>query len=101
MRRGDEFRGVAVATATVQNVLRRSRAISRQQLAKITSKLLEAPYKYRKGWPDLTLVRNRVVEFVEVKTTDKLHTSQLETISAMQPVLDSKFSVVRIHAPKL
>lgn len=37
------------------------------------------PYKYRAGWPDLTLVRDDEVRFQEVKTSDKLHASQFAT----------------------
>jgi hypothetical protein len=37
-------------------------------------------YCYRAGWPDLTAVRAGEVRFREVKTSDKLHESQFETI---------------------
>ena len=37
-------------------------------------------YCYRAGWPDITAVREGRVLFREIKTTDRLHGSQLETI---------------------
>jgi hypothetical protein len=52
---------------------------------------------YRSGWPDLIIIKDKEVQFIEVKTTDKLHNSQLLTIPAMQEVLPYKFSVYRIH----
>jgi len=36
------------------------------------------------GWPDLTLAKQGELRFVEVKTTDKLHSGQIDTI----PLLD-------------
>lgn len=49
-------------------------------LAKITRQIFREP-SYSSGWPDLTIVRESQVCFVEVKTTDKLRDSQRETIS--------------------
>jgi hypothetical protein len=40
-------------------------------------------YAYRAGWPDITAIRDGEVLFREVKTTDKLHRSQLETIGCV------------------
>lgn len=37
------------------------------------------------GWPDLTLAKQGEFRFVEVKTTDKLHSDQIDTI----PLLDN------------
>ena len=54
------------------------------------------PYRFRSGWPDLTLVNGEYIEFVEVKTTDKLHYSQIDTISFMKDLTPYKFKVVRI-----
>jgi hypothetical protein len=43
-------------------------------------------YCYRAGWPDVTAVRTGEVRFREVKTSDKLHGSQFETIrEVLQP----------------
>ncbi|MDO9048186.1 MAG: VRR-NUC domain-containing protein [Methylobacter sp.] len=56
----------------------------------------EDPYKYRSGWPDLTLIKGNEVQFIEVKTTDKLHGSQLVTIPVMRNILPFTFRVCRV-----
>jgi len=71
-------------------------SISTRTFISIAKKLLENPYLYGKGWPDLTLIKDNTVSFVEVKTTDKLHVSQLTTIPAMQAITPFSFSVCRI-----
>ena len=50
------------------------------QLASIAARFAGDSYCYRAGWPDITAVRQGSVLFREIKTTDKLHRSQLETI---------------------
>ncbi|AWT48141.1 hypothetical protein DLE54_00425 [Psychrobacter sp. YP14] len=62
-------------------------------------KFSEDPYSYRKGWPDLTLVRDSEVKLVEVKTTDKLHKSQIKTIPMLIDVLGNDISVLKIIKP--
>jgi hypothetical protein len=58
--------------------------------------LTEAPYDRRSGWPDLTLVKDGAVHLVEVKTTDRLHRSQLVTMPAIVERLGFDVSVLRI-----
>ena len=53
------------------------------ELGNLARIILSDPDVFNKGWPDLTLIRDGVVELLEVKTTDKLHESQLITIPAM------------------
>ena len=50
------------------------------QLANIASRFGSDPYCYRAGWPDITAVQSGSVIFREIKTTDKLHRSQIATI---------------------
>ncbi len=57
-------------------------ALGSKRLAAITKAIMEDPYKYRSGWPDLTMIRNGLILWVEVKTTDKLHMRQIITLSA-------------------
>jgi hypothetical protein len=72
-------------------------AIGGMRLAKITEAIAEAPYEYRSGWPDLTLVDDAGgLLWVEVKTTDKLHLSQVKTIRRMLPLLPGKVGVVHL-----
>ena len=63
---------------------------------KIAEKFAEDPYLYRNGWPDLTIVKGTEVQFIEVKTRDKLHESQLTTIPSMCALIPFPFSVVRV-----
>lgn len=46
-------------------------------ISKIAELFFNDPYKYRAGWPDITIIKNNNISFVEVKTTDLLHESQL------------------------
>ncbi len=46
----------------------------------IAELLFEDPYKYRKGWPDLTLIKNEDVLLLEVKEKDRLIESQIDTL---------------------
>lgn len=52
----------------------------RAQLASIAARFAGDSYCYRAGWPDITAVRDGQVLFREIKTSDKLHRSQIETI---------------------
>lgn len=70
--------------------------LGRDRLVLIASILLEDRYLFSKGWPDLTLVRNGNVRFVEVKTTDKLHFSQLVVMPTMMQEADLNFEIVKI-----
>lgn len=51
---------------------------------------------HRNGWPDLTLVKGGRLKFVEVKTTDRLHHSQLVTIPALVREIDADVSVLQL-----
>lgn len=48
------------------------------------------------GWPDLTLIRDGELKFAEVKTTDKLHHSQIITISALQKIIDADVRILHV-----
>lgn len=72
-------------------------AIETEVFMAVATKFSEDPYSYRSGWPDLTLVKGQEVRFIEVKTTDKLHKSQLLTIPAFREVLPYEFSVYRVR----
>jgi hypothetical protein len=62
----------------------------------IAKKIAETPYTYRNGWPDLTLIKDNKVSFVEVKATDKLHISQLITIPIMREITQLSFHVCKV-----
>jgi hypothetical protein len=70
-------------------------------LCRLIVALGKDPYRYRKGWPDLTLVRGSEVRFVEVKTTDRLHASQLITIPYFASIMGrERFSILQLRASK-
>ncbi|MBU2617539.1 MAG: VRR-NUC domain-containing protein [Euryarchaeota archaeon] len=65
-------------------------------LERVARKFASNPCQFGNGWPDLTLVKGNEVRFIEVKTGDNLHRSQLVTIPIMQPLLPATFSVLRM-----
>lgn len=73
-------------------------ALGAEQLAALASIFVKDPYSFRAGWPDLTLSRDNAIRFVEVKTTDKLHASQRDTIRELLLPAGMDVSVVRLKA---
>lgn len=71
-------------------------AIDKDTFVEVAKKFAEDPYTYRNGWPDLIIVKGKEVRFIEVKTTDKLHKSQLLTIPTFRQILPYDFSVCRV-----
>ncbi|MCJ8352014.1 VRR-NUC domain-containing protein [Moritella sp.] len=71
-------------------------AIDTEVFVRLASKFSENLDAYGKGWPDLTIVKGEDVRFVEVKTTDQLHASQLKTIPTMNELIPFPFIVVRV-----
>lgn len=71
-------------------------AIGAERLAQITEKIMENPYSYRSGWPDLTMVKDSDMLWVEIKTTDRLHVSQIMTMSRMKPLLPGSLRVLQL-----
>lgn len=71
-------------------------ALHTETFMRLARKFSEEPYTYRKGWPDLTIVKNSKLKLIEVKTTDKLHTSQIKTIPMLVYVLGNKISVLKV-----
>jgi len=54
------------------------------------------PYAYRAGWPDLTVLRNGTISFIEVKTTDRLHESQIRFATEVATPLGLECQVVQV-----
>lgn len=71
-------------------------AIDAEVFISLAERFSDDPYSYRSGWPDLTLVRGKEVRFVEVKTTDRLHKSQLSTVPMLKSVLPNEISVLKV-----
>ena len=75
-------------------------AIGAERLAQITAAIMENPYSYRAGWPDLTMVKGSDMFWVEIKTTDRLHMSQIMTIFRMKSLLPGIMRVVQLTKTK-
>jgi len=71
-------------------------AIGPKRLRKIAEAIAENPYQYRAGWPDLTLSKDDKMLWAEVKTTDKLHMSQIITIGRMKSLLPGEVCVLHL-----
>jgi len=71
-------------------------ALGSERLAKITAAIMEAPYTYRAGWPDLTMTNGTEMLWVEIKTIDRLHLSQISTLHRMKPLLPGSIRVVQL-----
>lgn len=60
----------------------------------IASKFIEDPYKYRRGWPDITMWRERQLRFVEVKAPgDGLGKSQRVIAATFAAPLSLRFDL--------
>jgi hypothetical protein len=67
-----------------------------ERLAQITSAIMEAPYLYRAGWPDLIMTNGSEMLWAEIKTTDRLHMSQITTLYRMKPLLSGNLRVIQL-----
>ena len=74
------------------------RSLGNEALAGVAAVFVEDPYAYRAGWPDLIVLDATGVSFVEVKTTDKLHESQLRFAVKVAARLGLRCKVVRLRA---
>lgn len=71
-------------------------SLGRTKIAEIASVMMEESGGYRAGWPDLTLTNGVEMIWAEVKTTDKLHMSQITTISRMKPILPGRIRIAHL-----
>lgn len=65
-------------------------------IARIAELFFNKPYKYRAGWPDIITLKNNYISFIEVKTTDLLHESQLLFASEIAKPLQLNCKVLRL-----
>lgn len=57
---------------------------------------MKAPYDYRSGWPDVIVANSKQVRFYEVKTTDRLHKSQIRIINDFRDICRLDFRVLNL-----
>lgn len=82
---------------SAESITKLFRAIGAETLTRITSAMMKDPYRYRSGWPDLTMTNNNHLLWCEIKTTDKLHDSQISTLRHMRSVLPGSIGVTRLR----
>ena len=71
-----------------------------EKLADLLQAFSVAPYEYRAGWPDLILLTNGSLKFVEVKTSDKLLDTQMRFAKGIGKPMGFDCGVVRLKATK-
>ncbi len=70
--------------------------LGNERLKMILDTFLVDPYAFSRGWPDLTVIGDEDVSFVEVKENDKLTVSQLITIPAMVKAAHITVKVLKV-----
>ncbi len=66
-------------------------------LHQIASKFAQAPYDYRRGWPDITMWRDGELRFVEVKGPgDRVHESQKKIVAEFAKPLGLHFTLASV-----
>ena len=73
-----------------------AKAMEPEILSRIAKIFVQKPYDYRAGWPDLTVIEHKNVSFIEVKTTDRFHVSQLRFAREVAAPLGLACSVVQL-----
>lgn len=76
------------------------KAMGNETAVKIAEIFMQDPYGFRAGWPDLTLAKRGELRFIEVKTSDKIHASQRDTIRELLLPIGEKVSVVKLKAKR-
>jgi len=82
---------------TLSGILALWEALGQETFLKIAELFLTDPYRFRAGWPDLTLVRDNSVRFVEIKTTDMLRASQIAIVEHFAQPIGLDFRVCHVQ----
>lgn len=77
------------------------KGMGNEVLSEIAKRFFVDPYAYCKGWPDLAIIDDGVVKFIEVKTSDKLHGSQIITMGDMSKIAGVNISVLKIVSSEI
>lgn len=67
----------------------------KHHLGELTT-FLERPYNAQSGWPDIVYLDGGKINFIEVKVSDKLISSQIYNILALPSFLAKRMCVIRI-----
>jgi len=93
----DSFVQSAYPCVTLSGILALWEVLGQETFLRITEVFLEDPYRFRAGWPDLTLVRENSVRFVEIKTTDTLRASQIAIVEHFARPIGLDFRVCHVR----
>lgn len=74
--------------------------IGNDKLAQLMAAFAVAPYDYRAGWPDLMVLTDESIKFVEVKTTDRLLDTQIRFATGIGKPMGFECGVLRLTAMK-
>ncbi len=75
--------------------------VGRHVLRDVLALHLSLPGAYGSGWPNLTLIGARGgADLVEIKTTDRLHFSQIVTLGALRRMPGLRIRVLRVRRPQ-
>lgn len=74
--------------------------IGNDKLAQLMEAFSAAPYDYRAGWPDLMVLTDDAIQFVEVKTNDRLLDTQIRFATGIGKPMGFDCGVVRLTAIK-
>ena len=91
----DEFIREAYPRVTAAFVHSLASTVAPQFLALVAELFFDKPYECRAGWPDITVVGDGL-RFVEVKTTDLLHESQIRFANELAAPLGLQCEVVQL-----
>lgn len=94
----DPFVASVYRAVTLDVVCELFDSLGSKTLLSIVEIFTKAPYDYRAGWPDLTLLKDGQTRWVEVKTSDKIHDSQARIVRAFRDPLKLTFEVVQVVA---
>jgi hypothetical protein len=92
----DSFIQEAYPRVRVAFVCRLATAVPVALRARMLQTYLLKPYDYRAGWPDLTVLDSDGLSFIEVKTTDRFHDSQLRLAGEVAATLGLRCKVVQV-----
>ena len=87
--KGSSFGGLA----TPKLATRFLKVLGRESIYNLLEMYGRYNFDVRAGWPDLVVVRDNFIRFVEVKKKDKLNLSQIQTIPELQKCLPSNSSI--------
>lgn len=72
------------------------RAIGKNNLTKMMEIMMIEGEKLKYGWPDVTVIKNDEIKFIEVKTTDKFNENQIRVWDKIIKPLNLDFKVIQL-----